>query len=217
MPVYTYTAIDDPLGTTTQVYGINDSGQIVGTYSTGSGGSHGFIVTITPNPPPPAGTTADMILRGSNTSPAVMGQYEIYDIGNNAILANYQLGQVGTNRSFVTLGGFNGSYTTDMLLRNSKTGGFEVHDISNNNINNAGFLGNVGSDWQVMGFGNFSSFGETDMMLRNVNTGRVEVYDIRNNQLMSYGSRAQHCGTLIVGVLNSTMDVPWLNPQLASS
>ena len=34
------------------------------------------------NPPPPAGTTADMIMRhGGN------GDYEIYDIGNNAILA----------------------------------------------------------------------------------------------------------------------------------
>ena len=34
-----------------------------------------------PNPAPPAGTTADMILRNAS------GTYEIYDIGNNAILA----------------------------------------------------------------------------------------------------------------------------------
>jgi hypothetical protein len=113
----------------------------------------------------------------------VMGQYEIYDIGNNSILAGYSLGQVGTTWGFVTLGGFFGSDTTDMLLRNSSTGGFEVYDISNNNITNAAFLGTVGLDWQVMGFGNFGSFGETDMMLRNVNTGGVEVYDIRNNQI----------------------------------
>ena len=44
------------------------------------------------------------------------GQYEIYDIGNNAILAGYHLGQVGTDWGFVTLGGFFGSDTTDMLL-----------------------------------------------------------------------------------------------------
>src|SRR5262249_14110506 len=42
-------------------------------------------------PPPPAGTTTDMILRGSNSS-LLAGQYEIYDIGNNAILAGYSLG-----------------------------------------------------------------------------------------------------------------------------
>jgi Ca2+-binding RTX toxin-like protein len=142
----------------------------------------GATITVTAAPPP-AGTTAEMVLRGSNTSPAVAGQYEIYDIGNNAILAAYQLGQVGTDWAFVTLGGFFGSDTTDMILRNSSTGGFEVYDISNNNITNAAFMGTVGLEWQVMGFGNFSSFGETDMMLRNVNTGGIEVYDINNNQI----------------------------------
>jgi microcystin-dependent protein len=136
-----------------------------------------------PNPLPPAGTTADMILRGSNTS-AFAGQYEIYNIGNNAILTAYSLGQVGTNWQFAGLGGFYGSDTTDMLLRNTTTGGFEVYDVSKNNITNAAFLGAVGMDWQVMGFGNFSSMpGETHMLLRNVNTGGVEVYDISNNQI----------------------------------
>jgi ELWxxDGT repeat protein len=138
-----------------------------------------------PNPPPPPGTTADMVLRGSNTALAIAGQYEIYDIGNNAILAGYQLGQVGTDWGFVTLGGFNGSDTTDMLLRNSNTGGFEVYDISNNNITNAAFLGAVGLNWQVMGFGDFSNLGENDMILRNTGTGGIEVYDIRNNAITS--------------------------------
>jgi len=134
-----------------------------------------------PNPLPPAGTTANMILRGANTSPSA-GQYEIYNISNNAILTSYSLGQVGTNWQFVGLGGFYGSDSSDMLLRNS-TGGFEVYDISNNNITNAAFLGAVGMNWQVMGFGNFSSFGETDMIMRNSNTGGVEVYDISNGQI----------------------------------
>ena len=82
----------------------------------------------TPNPPPPPGTTADMVLRHGAD-----GIYEIYDIGDNAILAAFPLGQVGTDWQFVTLGGFFGNDTTDMLLRNANTGGFEVYDISNNN------------------------------------------------------------------------------------
>jgi hypothetical protein len=131
------------------------------------------------NAPPPAATTADMILRHGAD-----GLYEIYDIGNNAILAAYQLGQVGTDWKFAGLGGFFGTDTTDMLLRSATTGGFEVYDISNNNITNAAFLGNVGLDWQVMGFGNFSSLGETDMIMRNANNGAVEVYDINNNQII---------------------------------
>jgi hypothetical protein len=132
-----------------------------------------------PNPPPPPATTADMILRHGAD-----GKYEIYDLGNNTILAAFQLGQVGTDWRFVGLGGFFGNDTTDMLLRNANSGGFEVYDISNNKITNAAFLGNVGLDWQVMGFGDFSSFGENDMILRNANNGGVEVYDIRNNQII---------------------------------
>jgi Bacterial Ig-like domain len=55
----------------------------------GTGGTTALfqVDTLTPAPPP-AGTSADMILRGSNTSP-IAGQYEIYDIGNNAIMAGY--------------------------------------------------------------------------------------------------------------------------------
>src|SRR5207248_2758671 len=167
--------------------GINDAGQIVGFYANLSNETgitaHGFLETTMPNPAAPAGTTADMVLRIANTSPTA-GQYEIYDIGSNTILAGYSLGQVGTDWGFVTLGGFNGGDTTDMLLRNGQTGGFEVYDISND-VTGAAFLGNIGLDWQVMGFGNFSSLGETDMLLRNVKTGEFEVYDIANNQITS--------------------------------
>jgi probable HAF family extracellular repeat protein len=137
-----------------------------------------------PNPSPPVGTSAEMILQGSTTSPAMAGQYEIYNIGNNAVLAGYRLASLGTDWQFAGLGDFNGAHTSDMLLRNSSTGGFELYDISNNNITNAAFLGMVGMSWQVMGFGNFSSMpGETDMIMQNSNTGGLEVYDISNNQI----------------------------------
>src|SRR5262249_27785583 len=146
-----YTTIDDPSATIgTEAFGINDNGQVVGFYTDVSG-THGFVETTVANPAAPPGTTADMVLRGSNTSPTVMGHYEIYDIGSNTIFAGYSLGQVGTDWGFVTLGGFNGGDTSDMLLRNGRTGGFEVYDISND-ITGAAFLGNVGLDWQVMGF-----------------------------------------------------------------
>src|SRR6266404_6858411 len=169
----------------TSLSDINDAGQISGTYTDGNGRNHGLLLTITPNPPPRAGTTADMILRGSNTSPAVAGQYEIYDIGNNAILAGYSLGQVGTDWQFAGLGRFFGSDTTDMLLRNSGTGVFEVYDISNNNITNAASLGTVGLNWQVAGFADFNGDGMTDMMLRNSNTGAFEIYNISNNMIIN--------------------------------
>src|SRR5438132_717883 len=147
-----WTTLNDPLAAGsggTFATGINDTGQIVGYYWDSNYVAHGFLLTITPNPPPPpGGTTADMILRHGSD-----GLYEIYDIGNNAILAGYLLGQVETDWRFFGLGRFNGSDTTDMMLRNSNSGTFEVYDISNNNITNAASLGTVGLTWWVAGFG----------------------------------------------------------------
>jgi hypothetical protein len=135
-----------------------------------------------PNPAPPAGTTAAMIMRHSSD-----GQYYIYDIGNNALLAAYKLGTVGTDWTVAGLGGFNGSDTSDMLLRNT-AGAFEVYDISNNRITNAAALGAVGTAWTTIGFGNFSSLGETDMLMRTLPTGQIQVYDIKNNQITGSAS-----------------------------
>jgi hypothetical protein len=82
------------------------------------------------------------------------------------------------------VGNFSGRGGSDLLLRNSNTGGLEVYDIANNQITNAAFIGAVGLDWQFSGVGNFSGVaGETDLLLRNVNTGGLQVYDITNNQL----------------------------------
>src|SRR5207245_3288689 len=72
--------------------------------------------------------------------------------------------------------------SSDLLLRNSKTGGFEVYDIGNNNITNAAALGTVGLDFQVAGFGDFNRDGGTDMILRNRNTGQFELYNIRKDR-----------------------------------
>jgi Subtilase family len=134
-------------------------------------------VTAAMSSSPPAGTSANMVLYSA------AGLYDIYNIGANSVLASYQLGLVGTDWAFATLGGFNDGDTSDMLLRNSTSGGFQVYDIANNSIYGSFFLGNVGLNWQVMGFGNFSSLGETDMIMSNTSTGGLQVYDINNNQI----------------------------------
>jgi hypothetical protein len=130
------------------------------------------------NPVPNLSTTADMILRQSST-----GNFEIYNLGNNAIQAAYPLGAVGLDWQFAGVGNFNGD-TTDMLLRNSTTGGFEVYDVSYNNITTAAFMGTVGLDWKTGGFGDFNGDGYTDMMLRNANTGGLEAYNIAHNAII---------------------------------
>ena len=136
------------------------------------------------NPAPPDATTANMVLRNASTTTAT---YQIYNLGANSILAgSATLGQVGSDWGFVTLGNFNLSDPSDMLLRNSTSGAFQVYDIADNNIISSTSMGTVGSNWQVMGFGTFGafgSFGEDDMILRDVNTGKVQVYNIHNNQI----------------------------------
>jgi probable HAF family extracellular repeat protein len=172
----------------TYLTGINDAGQIVGYYADSSNQIHGFIRTTAPNPAPSGGTTAAMVLRGANSSAAIAGQYEIYDIGNNAILAGYLLGQVGTDYRFAGLGRFFDGDTVDMMLRSGSTGAFEIYDISNNNITNAAALGTVGLNWQVGGFADFNSDGMTDLMLRNSGTGAFQVYNISNNSIINSAS-----------------------------
>jgi hypothetical protein len=146
-----------------------------------------FSVTVVPpvptgpNAPPPLATTAYMIL--SNASAG--GFYQIYDIGSNAVLASYQLGQVGTNWQFAGLGNFFDGDTSDMLLRDSGSGNFEVYDISNNNVINANPMGAVGLNWQVAGFGRFSQSAMSGMMLRNSSTGAFQVYGISNNSFVN--------------------------------
>src|SRR5262249_55752341 len=141
-----------------------------------------FFSYVVLNPAAPASVSANMVLRNTGN-----GQYQIYNLGNNSILAAYWLGQVGTDWGFVTLGGFNDGDTSDMLLRNSTSGAFQVYNVApnNNNITGSASLGTVGLEWEVGGFGNFSSLGETDMILRDSNSGGFQVYDIRNNAITS--------------------------------
>jgi uncharacterized repeat protein (TIGR03803 family) len=145
------------------------------------GSQWGNFTTFTVAPPPnaaaPAGTSADLILRNGNN-----GDYEIYDLGGNGILAAGYLGQVGLEWQVAGVGAFNAPDTSDMILRSSNSGAFEIYDISNNNLTGAAAMGQVGLEWSVAGFGDFSSrSGETDMLMRDSNTGQFEIYDLANN------------------------------------
>ncbi len=70
-----------------------------------------------PPPPPPPAATADMVMRNGNN-----GNYEIYDLGGNSIVAASAIGQVGLEWQVAGLGSFFGADTSDMLLRNSNSG-----------------------------------------------------------------------------------------------
>src|SRR5262249_34248037 len=78
MPVYNYTTFDDPLqvGVTTQPAGINDAGQIVGSYRNNSG-THGFLYsagTYTPIDNPVA--TTSTFAGDINATGQIVGGYD---------------------------------------------------------------------------------------------------------------------------------------------
>jgi len=73
--------------------------------------------------------------------------------------------------------------TSDLLLRNSDSGGLQVYNISNNQITGSAFMGTVGLDWQFSGVGHFSVPGESDLLLRNSSTGALQLYNIKNDQI----------------------------------
>ena len=123
-------------------------------FAAASDNNNGTSITVVAQPanaPPPAGTTAAMIMRDGNN-----GDYEIYDLGNNAILGAGYLGQVGLEWQVAGVGAFNAPNNPDMILRNSNTGAFEIYDISNNAITGNAPMGQVGLEWSVSGFGDFS-------------------------------------------------------------
>ena len=77
-----------------------------------------------------------MMLRNRNT-----GQFEVYDIRNNAITSAFNIGTVGSDFQVAGFGPFHAAGASDMILRNKNTGEFDVYDIVNNQITTANSLG----------------------------------------------------------------------------
>ena len=122
--------------------------------TTGLGPTNMAVYSLnTPNGGPPGGTTAVMIMHA--TSGGSMGQYEIYDIGGNAILTAYSLALLGPEMTASGLGSFQAGDSDDMLLRNSSTGAFDAYYISGNSITGTALVGTVGTqlefrrDWRL--------------------------------------------------------------------
>jgi hypothetical protein len=126
------------------------------------------------------GDRSDMLLRNSTS-----GAFQVYNVApnNNNIAGSVSLGTVGLNWQFSGIGNFSSLGETDMILRDSNSGGFQVYDIKNNAITGSAFMGAVGLDWQFSGIGNFSGRGTSDMLLRDANSGGLQSYNINNNQI----------------------------------
>ena|SRR5262252_2117833 len=79
MPIYTYTTLDDPnVANTTRAFGINDHGQIVGSYNTADHHLHDFLYSngtyTTLDDPLATGNVAAAI--GINGAGLIVGLYD---------------------------------------------------------------------------------------------------------------------------------------------
>jgi probable HAF family extracellular repeat protein len=182
-----WTTLSVPGSTSTEAYGINDSGQIVGRYTTGADFdhrvNHGFLYS-----------------NGAYYTIDVFGATSTWlrDISNDGkIIAQYQANGTNLTYSAVFTPQANPSAltgTTEFAIINRPVDGrYDIVDMGPNGILYDGgtlqsqeySLGAVGSDWKFTGTGNFGGPAGTDWMLRNVNTGGLEVYNISNNNIVS--------------------------------
>jgi hypothetical protein len=117
---------------------------------------------------------------------------QVYDIDHNQITGTAFLGAVGSDWQFSGVGNFSSVLgESDVIMRNTTTGGLQVYNIANNAITGSAFLGTVGLDWQFAGIAPVRGPGTSDLVLRNVNTGQFEVYNIANNQITGAASLGQ--------------------------
>ena len=163
------------------------SGHYASTNFSLAGDGNGGTAIDFQNQTTPSGSSADMIMEREAD-----GTCEIYDIGNNTILAAYSLGQISTQLQIAGLGGFNGGDTSDLLLRETSSGTLQVDDVSGNTITGSSVLGTIGLEWAVAGLGAFDSHaGETTSLSEDTNNGDFEVYDIDNDAITFSGAMGQ--------------------------
>src|SRR2546430_1609800 len=82
------------------------------------------------------------------------------------------LGAVGSDWRVSGVGNFSSvPGESDLIMRNTTTGGLQVYNIANNQIVGSAFLGTVGLDWQFAGVAPVQGAGTSDLVLRNVNSG----------------------------------------------
>ncbi len=154
--------------------------------NTGTTGETVAITALSIVPPiaTPAGTTANLIVQDGGN-----GYLQIFDLGNNAVLAGYYpIGQLGLDWQFATFGAFNGTDVSDILVRNILSGDVQVLDIANSQVTGAAPVGNIGLEWAFLGTGNFAGGAGTGVLLRNTQTGAMQDITIANNQLIGSAS-----------------------------
>ena len=131
-----------------------------------------------------------MLMRNSNT-----GDFELYDISNNAITFAAPMGQVGLEWSVAGFGDFSGSAparpaTCSCATAFDRTIRGLRHQQQRDHLRPGWVRSGWNGRWPALA--TFSgNANETDMLMRNSNTGAFELYDISNNAITFAGPMGQ--------------------------
>jgi len=89
-----------------------------------------------------------MIMRNGNT-----GMLHLFDISHNEVIAQSDLGVIGSEWQFAGAGPLNGAGSADMMVRNVNNGDLLSFDFNHSQIASVHSLGQVGLEWRVAGLG----------------------------------------------------------------
>jgi hypothetical protein len=158
----------------TLVSGINNAGEVVGSYGDGQNGAiYGFVYETEGSD---AGTYYTFSFPSSNYT--VAGA--INDLGE---IVGHSVDYI--DGSYQTNGFTASDPPPSMMMRNINSGAFEIYNVNNNQLGSPVALRTVGLDWQVAGYGDFSGkTNESGVLLRNADTGAFEIYNINDNKLI---------------------------------
>jgi hypothetical protein len=90
--------------------------------------------------------------------------------------------------SFDAVGDFNGDCKSDILWRNSVTGGVITWLMNGATFASSGSVGSPSSEWTIQGVGDFNGDGKADILWRNSTTGEVIIWLMNGTTITSSGS-----------------------------
>ncbi|MGB9368466.1 MAG: FG-GAP-like repeat-containing protein [Xanthobacteraceae bacterium] len=224
-----FSLLDDPHGSSTVAYDINNAGVIVGYYYDSASGTHGFAYnthTGTWAPIDAPGATATYI-NGINDLDQIVGYYvdhsgethsfvstvpppfpsnagnvDEWILSNGKWLASAQPGSHPAGFGVAAVADFTGDGFSDILWQNVNTGTVDLWKMKHGAwAGSVEFGTHPGSGWQIAGPGDFNGDGTNDVFWFNPATGQTDIWQLASGQWAASVSPGNHpTGYQVAGI-----------------
>ena len=185
-----YTTMDEPGASATYLYGINDTGELIGDNGPST---ESFIAKPIPVPPNFFNGDDEADILWQNTS---SGDVLLWNSNGTGGFTPQDLG-VQSGWQIAGTGDFNGADEAGILWRNASTGGVKLWDPNGSGGFTPDNLGSVNTSWQIAGTGDFTGTGEDSILWRNTNGG-AELWNPNGSGGFTYQN---------IGVVNTSWQI----------